>query len=153
MLLLPNMELTSKQGCAQTWTNYINRPLPKGGNGWGAVPSGSQATQGALGMGEQIANATTQSFNLIAYCLPVLVGYLADSRFGRHPMIFWGIILCGIGHVLIVAGGGRLSSRTKPLRSPSSSVSTFSPLVLVSVSQVLRSPDWILTNLPSYVQA
>lgn len=58
-------------------------------------------------MGEQIANATTQSFNLIAYCLPMLVGYLADSRYGRYPMIFWGIILCGIGHVLIVAGGAK----------------------------------------------
>jgi dipeptide/tripeptide permease len=58
-------------------------------------------------MGETIANATTQSFNLIAYCLPMLVGYLADSRFGRYPMIFWGIILCGIGHVLIVAGGAK----------------------------------------------
>lgn len=42
-------------GCAQIWTNYINRPLPKGGNGFGAVPAGSQSTQGALGMGESIA--------------------------------------------------------------------------------------------------
>ena len=81
--------------------------MPKGGNGWGAVPAGSQATQGALGLGEQIANATSQSFSLIAYCLPLLVGYLADSRFGRYTMIFWGIILCGIGHVLIVAGGAK----------------------------------------------
>jgi dipeptide/tripeptide permease len=71
------------------------------------VPAGSQATQGALGLGEQIANATSQSFSLIAYCLPLVVGYLADSRFGRYPMIFWGIILCGIGHVLIVAGGAK----------------------------------------------
>jgi MFS family permease len=99
--------LTQNAGCAQIWTNYINRPLPKGGNGWGAVAAGSQATQGALGLGEQIANATSQSFSLIAYCLPLVVGYLADSRFGRYPMIFWGIILCGIGHVLIVAGGAK----------------------------------------------
>lgn len=100
-------QLISNPGCAQIWTNYINRPLPKGGNGYGAVAAGSQATQGALGLGEQIANATSQSFSLIAYCLPLLVGYLADSRFGRYPMIFWGIILCGIGHVLIVAGGAK----------------------------------------------
>ena len=99
--------LTTVVGCAQIWTNYINRPLPKGGNGWGAVGPGSQATQGALGLGEQIANATSQSFSLIAYCLPLVVGYLADSKFGRYPMIFWGIILCGVGHVLIVAGGAK----------------------------------------------
>lgn len=71
------------------------------------MPAGSQATQGALGLGEQIANATSQSFSLIAYCLPLLVGYLADSRFGRYPMIFWGIIICGVGHVLICAGGSK----------------------------------------------
>ncbi|KAK4494400.1 hypothetical protein PRZ48_014698 [Zasmidium cellare] len=100
-------ERASYYGCAQIWTNYINRPLPPGGNGYGAVAAGSQATQGALGLGEQIANATTQSFSLIAYCLPIVVGYLADAKFGRFPMIFWGVIICGVGHVLIVAGGAK----------------------------------------------
>ncbi|KAJ2971159.1 hypothetical protein NQ176_g7835 [Zarea fungicola] len=100
-------ERASYYGCASIWTNYINRPLPIGGNGLGSVPAGSQATQGALGLGTKIANATNQSFNLLAYCLPLLVGYLADTRFGRYPMIFWGIMLCGIGHVLIIAGGAR----------------------------------------------
>jgi dipeptide/tripeptide permease len=82
------------------------------------VPAGSQATQGALGLGEQIANATSQSFSLIAYCLPLLVGYLADSRFGRYPMIFWGIILCGIGHVLIVAGGAKTLIENETAKIP-----------------------------------
>ncbi|KAL6817676.1 hypothetical protein V8C40DRAFT_253540 [Trichoderma camerunense] len=100
-------ERASYYGCAQIWTNYINRPLPKGGNGYGSPPPGSQATQGALGLGEQIANATSQSFSLLAYCLPLIVGYLADTRFGRFPMIFWGVIICGVGHVLIVAGGAK----------------------------------------------
>ncbi|EHK20220.1 uncharacterized protein TRIVIDRAFT_90008 [Trichoderma virens Gv29-8] len=100
-------ERASYYGCAQIWTNYINRPLPKGGNGYGSPAPGSQATQGALGLGEQIANATTQSFSLLAYCLPLIVGYLADTRFGRFPMIFWGVIICGVGHVLIVAGGAK----------------------------------------------
>ncbi|KAK6444200.1 peptide transporter PTR2 [Trichoderma asperellum] len=100
-------ERASYYGCAQIWTNYINRPLPKGGNGYGSPALGSQATQGALGLGEQIANATSQSFSLLAYCLPLVVGYLADTRFGRFPMIFWGVIICGVGHVLIVAGGAK----------------------------------------------
>lgn len=100
-------ERASYYGCAQIWTNYINRPLPKGGNGYGSPAPGSQATQGALGLGEQIANATSQSFSLLAYCLPLIVGYLADTRFGRYPMIFWGVIICGVGHVLIVAGGAK----------------------------------------------
>ncbi|GAB0133379.1 hypothetical protein EsDP_00001790 [Epichloe bromicola] len=101
-------ERASFLGCAQIWTNYINRPLPKGGNGYGAVAPGSTSgIQGALGMGEQIANATTQSFSLIAFCLPLAAGYLADSKFGRYPMIFWGVVICGIGHILIVAGGAK----------------------------------------------
>lgn len=54
-----------------------------------------------------LKNATNQSFNLLAYCLPLIVGYLADTRTGRYNMIFWGIIVCGIGHILIVAGGAK----------------------------------------------
>lgn len=100
-------ERASYYGCAQIWTNYINRPLPKEGNGYGAVAPGTQYTQGALGLGEKVANATSQSFNLLAYCLPMLFAYLADARFGRYPLIFWGVILCGVGHVLIVAGGAK----------------------------------------------
>ncbi|KAG6106950.1 hypothetical protein E4U13_007171 [Claviceps humidiphila] len=101
-------ERASFIGCAQLWTNYINRPLPKGGNGYGAVaPDSTTSIQGALGMGEQIANATTQSFSLISFCLPLVTGYLADTKFGRYSMMFWGVILCGVAHVLIVAGGAR----------------------------------------------
>lgn len=42
-------------GCALIWTNYINRPLPFGGNGLGAVPKGSEGNQGALNLGETVA--------------------------------------------------------------------------------------------------
>lgn len=100
-------ERASYYGCVTIWTNYINKPLPAGGNGLGSPPYGSQITQGGLGLGEKVANATTQSFNVIAYVLPLLVGYLADTRFGRYRMIFWGIMLCGLGHILIVVGGAR----------------------------------------------
>lgn len=54
-----------------------------------------------------LQNATTQSFGLISFCLPLVTGYLADTKFGRYSMMFWGVILCGIAHVLIVAGGAR----------------------------------------------
>jgi hypothetical protein len=48
-------ERASYYGCAQIWTNYVNRPLPAGGNGYGAVAPGSTNTQGALGLGETVA--------------------------------------------------------------------------------------------------
>lgn len=85
----------------------MNRPLPVGGNGWGAIAPGTTQTQGGLGLGESIANATTQSFGLLAYLLPVFFGYLADAKYGRFPLIFWGVIVCGVGHVLIVVGGAK----------------------------------------------
>lgn len=102
-------ERASYYGCVQIWTNYINRPLPEGGNGYGAVsdPGSSTATQGALNLGPKIANATSQSFNMLAYCLPMVFGYLADAKTGRYPLIFWGVIVCGVGHILIVAGGAK----------------------------------------------
>lgn len=100
-------ERASYYGCANIWANYINRGLPTGGNGWGAVKPGTNDIQGALDMGETRANATSQSFNMLAYCLPLIVGYLADTRFGRFNMIFWGVIVCGVGHVLIVVGGSK----------------------------------------------
>lgn len=43
----------------------------------------------------------------MAFSLPLAAGYLADSKFGRYPMIFWGVVICGIGHLLIVAGGAK----------------------------------------------
>lgn len=98
-------ERASYYGCATIWVNYINKPLPPGGNGAGSPAPGSQATQGALGLGQQVANATNQSFSLLAYCLPMFFAYLADAKFGRFPVIFYGVLLCGVGHVLIILGG------------------------------------------------
>ena len=75
-------------GCYQIWTNYINRPLPVGGNGLGAVPPGSQGQAGGLDLGEKIANASSQSFALLAYALPIITGYFADTKTGRFNMIW-----------------------------------------------------------------
>ncbi|KAK6860553.1 peptide transporter ptr2 [Apiospora arundinis] len=36
---------------------------------------------------------------------PLFVGYLADTRFGRYNMIWWGVMVCGVAHILIIAGG------------------------------------------------
>lgn len=85
-------------------TNYINRPLPVGGNGYGAPPRGSQKTGGALGLGEAKATAVQQSFAMLAYALPMLFGYLADTRVGRFNMIFYGVFVFGVAHVLMMAG-------------------------------------------------
>lgn len=100
-------ERASYYGCQGLFSNFVNRPLPEGGNGWGATKAGTNQTPGALNMGQAKANAVNQSFNFLAYCLPIFTGYLADSRFGRYNMINWGIYVMGVGHVILVASGAK----------------------------------------------
>ncbi|KAK3387889.1 major facilitator superfamily domain-containing protein [Podospora didyma] len=100
-------ERASYYGVQPLISNYVNRPLPEGGNGWGAPPPNTQKTGGALGMGTKIANAVTQSFSMLAYSLPLLFGYLADAKTGRFKLICWGVGVFGIAHVLMVVAGSK----------------------------------------------
>ncbi|EPE07595.1 general substrate transporter [Ophiostoma piceae UAMH 11346] len=100
-------ERASYYGVQPLISNYVNRPLPVGGNGWGAPPSGTQQTAGALGMGTVSANAVSQSFSMLAYSLPLLFGYLADARTGRFRLICWGVGVFGIAHILLVVAGAK----------------------------------------------
>lgn len=85
------------------FTNFINRPLPKGGNGLGAPARGAtNQTAGALGKGQSTASAITQSFKMMVYALPVLFGWLADTKTGRFRLIWWGVVICAAAHVLMV---------------------------------------------------
>lgn len=58
-------ERASYYGVTGVIGNFINRPLPEGGNGWGAPPRGTQETAGALNMGTSTANAVNQSFKML----------------------------------------------------------------------------------------
>ncbi|KAG9229308.1 peptide transporter [Amylocarpus encephaloides] len=100
-------ERASYYGVQPLFGNFVNRKLPPGGNGYGAPPAGSEATAGALGMGSVKATAVTQSFNMLTYTLPVLFGYLADTRTGRYKMIMAGVFVCGVAHVLMCAAGAK----------------------------------------------
>lgn len=100
-------ERASYYGVQPLISNFVNRPLPKGGNGWGAPPRGTQETAGALGMGTVKATAVSQSFSMIAYALPVLFGYIADTRTGRFKLICYGVGVFGIAHILMVVAGTR----------------------------------------------
>jgi dipeptide/tripeptide permease len=100
-------ERASYYGVQPLISNYVNRPLPLGGNGWGAPPAGDQQTAGALGMGTIAANAVTQSFSMLAYALPLLFGWLADAKTGRVRLICWGVGVFGIAHVLMIVAGDK----------------------------------------------
>jgi dipeptide/tripeptide permease len=86
-------------------SNFVNRKLPAGGNGYGAPPRGTQQTAGALGLGTVKATAVSQSFKMLVYCLPVIFGYIADTYTGRYKLICWGVAVCGVAHVLMIASG------------------------------------------------
>lgn len=60
-------ERASYYGCSQVFNNFIEYPLPKGGNGAGAPPKGTQETAGALGQGLRVASALTLLFKFLAY--------------------------------------------------------------------------------------
>lgn len=49
----------------------------------------------------------TQSFNFLAYALPLVFGYFADTKFGRFKIICYGVGVFGIAHVLMVAAGSK----------------------------------------------
>ncbi|CZR51849.1 related to peptide transporter PTR2 [Phialocephala subalpina] len=95
-------ERGSFYGVKQVFSNFVNRPLPAGGNGAGAPPRGTQQTAGALGKGTVVAAAVTSSFGFLVYALPVLGGWLADTKWGRFRTICIGVAICGIAHVIMV---------------------------------------------------
>lgn len=95
-------ERASYYGVSGLISNFVNRPLPVGGNGYGAPPRGTQQTAGALGLGTVKANAVNQSFSMLAYSLPLLFGYISDTYTGRFRLICWGVLVFGIAHVLMV---------------------------------------------------
>ncbi|KAK3684149.1 general substrate transporter [Podospora appendiculata] len=102
-------ERASYYGVQPLISNYVNRKMPDGGNGWGAPPntSGDQQTAGALGLGTVVANAVTQSFSMLAYALPLFFGWLADARTGRFRIICWGVAVFGVAHVLMIVAGAK----------------------------------------------
>ncbi|KAL4789050.1 POT family-domain-containing protein [Aspergillus venezuelensis] len=94
-------ERASYLGVTGLISNFVNRPMPVGGNGYGAPPAGDQQTAGALGMGTVKANAVSQSFSMLAYALPMIFGYLSDAHTGRFKMICYGVLVFGVAHILM----------------------------------------------------
>ncbi|KAK7035909.1 PTR2-domain-containing protein [Favolaschia claudopus] len=95
-------ERASYYGCNNVFANYIQRPLPAGGNGAGAPPRGTQQTAGALGMGLVGATGITKTFSFLAYTLPILGGIMADTKWGRFKTICIGTVIGVVAHIILV---------------------------------------------------
>ncbi|KAI8931709.1 hypothetical protein NX059_011354 [Plenodomus lindquistii] len=129
-------ERASYYGCSQLISNFVNRPMPEGGNGWGAPPRGTQETAGALGLGSVKANAVSQSFSMLVYTLPVFFGWLADTKTGRFKLICYGILVFGLAHVLMIV------SAAKPLLADGSAKTPFLlSLYILAIGAAMFKPN------------
>ncbi|KAI1331067.1 MFS general substrate transporter [Xylariaceae sp. FL0255] len=146
-------ERASYYGVQPLITNYVNRPLPIGGDGYGAPPRGTQQTAGALGLGEVTANATSQSFSFLAYSLPLFFGWLSDSRTGRFRLICWGVGVFGVAHVLLIASGAK-----NLLANGTAKIPFFLAIYILSIGAAMFKPnvsplllDQITTTVPKVI--
>ncbi|CAD6574889.1 MAG: hypothetical protein ASARMPRED_006965 [Alectoria sarmentosa] len=97
-------ERASYYGVQTVFSNFLEFPLPQGGNGAGAPPAGTQETAGALNRGEQFANAFVLLFYFLSYSVPIYGAYVADVQIGRFKTIMIGVLVCGVAHVIMIGG-------------------------------------------------
>ncbi|KAK5130880.1 hypothetical protein LTR08_001601 [Meristemomyces frigidus] len=97
-------ERASYYGVQTVFSNFMQYPLPAGGNGSGATPAGTQETPGALGKGEQFSVAMGLLFSFLAYIVPIGGGWVADTKLGRFKTILLGVLICGVAHIIMIVG-------------------------------------------------
>jgi len=95
-------ERASYYGVKAVFNNFIQFPLPEGGNGSGAIdPNKPESHAGALGLGIQAASALTLLFTFLAYVIPIFGAWWADTKIGRYPAILVGVLIGGVAHVIM----------------------------------------------------
>lgn len=97
-------ERASYYGVRSVFSNFLQFPLPDGGNGAGAPPVGTQKTAGALDKGLQFSSAFVLLFAFLAYVTPLLGAWIADVRIGRYKTIAIGVFIAGISHIIMIIG-------------------------------------------------
>ncbi|KAF2844871.1 PTR2-domain-containing protein [Plenodomus tracheiphilus IPT5] len=98
-------ERASYYGAKGVFNNYMQFPLPKGGNGTGAVPkSNPNGHAGALNQGLQFASAMSILFTFLSYTIPIFGAWLADAKIGRFKGIVLGVLIGGLAHIIMIGG-------------------------------------------------
>ncbi|ODV94660.1 hypothetical protein PACTADRAFT_50520 [Pachysolen tannophilus NRRL Y-2460] len=100
--LIEFAERGSYYGVTGCLTNFIQRPLPAGGNGAGAPASGTQDNAGALGLGLETASALTLLLTFLAYCVPLYGGFIADTKIGKMKAIWIGVAAGALAHIILI---------------------------------------------------
>ena len=104
LCLVEFAERASYYGVGTVFANFMQFGLPRGSNGAGAPPRNTQETAGALGEGLQFSSAFGLLFSFLAYVVPLLGAWVADTRLGRYKTISIGVIICGISHIIMIFG-------------------------------------------------
>ncbi|SCV04881.1 LANO_0G13476g1_1 [Lachancea nothofagi CBS 11611] len=102
--LIEFSERAAYYGTGNLLSNFIQQPLPEGGNGAGAPPPNSPLTAGALGLGLQTSTALNLLLTFLAYCFPLFTGYIADKYWSRMRMLWIGVYVGMISHILFIIG-------------------------------------------------
>ncbi|KAI3393371.1 hypothetical protein diail_4409 [Diaporthe ilicicola] len=98
-------ERASYYGVKAAFNNYMQFPLPEGGPGTGAIDPGKPNSHaGALNLGIQAASALGLLFTFLAFVIPILGAYIADTKIGRFQAILWGVLIGGVAHVIMIGG-------------------------------------------------
>lgn len=98
-------ERASYYATTGVYNNFLEYPLPKGGNGAGAPASWDiNGTAGALNKGLQFSSAFVLLFTFLAYIFPILGAWIADTKLGRYRTIMVGAGIGAVAHVIMVAG-------------------------------------------------
>ena len=89
-------------GLSGVFQNYLQNPLPPGGNGSGAPASvDDPVPAGALGLGQATASRLQQIFATVAYIFPLFGAVIADAKWGRYKTITVFCAIYFIGLVII----------------------------------------------------
>ncbi|KAF2967506.1 hypothetical protein GQX73_g6059 [Xylaria multiplex] len=102
LCLVEASERASYYGVKAVFNNYLQFPLPEGGDGTGAInPNKPNSHAGALGLGLQTASALGLLFTFLAYVIPIAGALLADTIWGRYRAILYGVLIGGLAHVIM----------------------------------------------------
>jgi POT family proton-dependent oligopeptide transporter len=93
-------ERFSYYGTTVVFTNFIQRPLPKGSTTGRNLSANGSA--GALGKGQRASTALTTFNSFWVYVIPLFGAYIADTRWGRFKTIVISVLVAQVGHILLV---------------------------------------------------
>lgn len=98
-------------------------------------------------MGLQASSGLVLLFNFLAYVVPIFGGWWADVYVGRYKAIVWGVVICGVAHVIQIVGAiPQVLQRGKAHAAPPFILS----LLILAVGAGIFKPNIAPTVLDQY---